>query len=314
MTQPSMIVGAGLAGLLAAYAWPNIPIVEALEAREEHKALLRFRSDAVSRLTGIPFRKVTVRKGIYHRENFHAPTIALANAYSVKILGERAPDRSIWNIDPVERYIAPESLYEQLVEFAGDRIAWGTTADFASGEQQPIISTAPLPVVLDAVKPIAPLDCDNNVMFKRASIEVSRFRIPKCDVFQTVYFPDPELAIYRASITGDLLIIEAKRYSPPTPADIEAERKAINEAFYLHSDQLYFVDAVEQRYGKIVDLDPELRKAILFRLTHDHGIYSLGRFATWRNVLLDDLIQDISVIKRLLNSGLKYDLHRAVAR
>ena len=34
------------------------------------------------------------------------------------------------------------------------------------------------------------------------------------------------------------------------------------------------------------------------------GIYSFGRFATWRpGLLLDDLIHDLTVIRRLANEG-----------
>jgi len=303
--SPQLIVGAGLAGLLAAHAWPGIPLLEVSPGPGAgHRALLRFRSDAVSRLTGIDFRKVIVRKGIWSNGRFVAPTIARANAYSFKVLGEYTSDRSIWNIDPVTRFVAPESFYDQLVEYAGSRIQWNTPCDFSSPNiASPIISTAPLDSTLAACG-MRPLE------MKRAAIGVARFRIPGADLFQTVYFPDAELGVYRASITDDLLIIET---ADGTPGVLSAEIAAVERALGIPYDRWRVLDESKQKYGKIIPLQDEVRKSILFQLTHDHGIYSLGRFATWRNVLLDDVVDDIVVIKRLLRSGDKYDVARARA-
>jgi hypothetical protein len=60
-------------------------------------------------------------------------------------------------------------------------------------------------------------------------------------------------------------------------------------------------------------IDDALRKQLLFRLTHEHNVFSLGRFATWRNILLDDVVDDIVQVKRLLKSGSAYDVRRAAA-
>jgi hypothetical protein len=124
------IAGAGLAGLLAAHAWPQAEVFEPQsEPRANHKALLRFRSQAVAHLVGIEFREVVVRKGIWEG-HYVAPSIESANHYSAKILGGRIEgDRSIWNLEPVTRYIAPETLYEQLVESVGARIHWGEAVE-----------------------------------------------------------------------------------------------------------------------------------------------------------------------------------------
>ena len=60
---------------------------------------------------------------------------------------------------------------------------------------------------------------------------------------------------------------------------------------------------VEQRFGKIEPIADDERKSLLFRITHEHGVYSLGRFATWRNILLDDVVDDIVAIKRLARAA-----------
>lgn len=294
--NPSRIIGAGLSGLIAAHAW-QVPVVEAAQEPRPHKALLRFRSDNVSRLTGIDFKRVLVRKGIWSRGAFVAPDIALANAYSVKILGNILGDRSIWNLDPVERFIAPEDFQERLREHVWHRLTYGVRDDFMGSA--PFISTAPLPVALAA------LGIDTDHEFHRSPIVVQRYRVPHCDAHQTVYFPDAEIPLYRASITGDVLIVEAMEEA--------AVKEIICSAFGIRLDDCEPLGAVNQEYGKIINLKHGERKALLFRLTHDHGLYSLGRFACWRNMLLDDVADDIGVIKKLMNSGNTYDLRKAAS-
>lgn len=307
-SQPGAIVGAGLAGLLAAQAWPTIAIFEAAaEPRPQHRALLRFRSDAVSRLTGIEFTPVLVRKGIWSEGRFRQPNIALANQYAEKTLGRLEGDRSIWHIEPVTRYIAPEDFYEQLIEMHKVKICWGIEYEFST-TKFPVISTAPLPHVLKKIIGHRPKE-----EFLRAPITVSRYRIPNCRLYQTIYFPDPELLTYRASISGDLLIVESIG-GPHGLTEGCDDLAAIAIAFGLRQiDNVTLLETVNQRFGKIVPLPDAVRKHLLYRLTNERQIYSLGRFATWRNILLDDVVSDIDVIKRLLRSGNPYDVTRASA-
>lgn len=299
MNAPT-IVGAGLAGLIAAHAWPAATILEATpQPRAAHRALLRFRTEAVARLTGVEFRRVTVRKGIWADGAFQPPAIRWANLYARKVLGRLAGDRSIWNLDTAERFIAPDNLYEQLIDSVGARIQWNTPANFAG--QQTLVSTAPLPFVLKA------LGIDNGVQFDKASIRVTRWTIPGADVFQTVYFPETWLNVYRASITSNLLIVESVD-------DLdEGDHQELERAFGVRLSDCDALGSVEQRYGKIAPIEDAVRKQLLFKLTHEHNIYSLGRFATWRNILLDDVVDDIGAIKRLLKANNAYDLRKAAA-
>lgn len=297
------IIGGGLAGLLAAHAWPSAQILEASpQPLAAHRALLRFRSDSVSRLTGIEFRRVRVNKAIWLDGAYSAPSIRACNLYSRKILsgGFLTGDRSIWDISPVDRFIAPESLYEQLLEAIGGRISWGTTADFES-LPFPVVNTAPLPTVLSELN-IPTGDCN----FHRAPIYVRRWRIPRCDLFQTIYYPNIDSPIYRASMTKDLLIVEMTQ-----PSCSIYQFEEIGHSFGISLDNAEELPSAEQKYGKILPIDDATRKAFLFRLTHDHGMYSLGRFATWRNILLDDVVNDIAVIKKLSRIGAAYDLRAA---
>lgn len=302
--KPLVIVGAGLAGLLAAHAWPAAAVFEsAPQPRAAHRAVLRFRSDAVARLTGIDFRRVTVRKGLWAEEGFRPPAIRWANAYAQKVVGRLLGERSVWNLETVDRWIAPDDLHEQLVAATRARITWGSAVDFSDRTVQ-YVNTAPLPVVLRT------LGIEPGCEFPRAPIVVTRWRIPGADVFQTVYFPERGLNVYRASITGDTLIVEAV-----APLDDE-DCLQVERAFALDLDGCQPLGSVEQKYGKIAPIDDPLRKRLLFQLTHEHGVYSLGRFATWRNLLLDDVVDDISAIKRLLKTAPDshpYELRRAAS-
>lgn len=303
---PTCIVGAGLAGLLAGHAFPNIPIVEASpeSSGASHRALLRFRSDAVSKLTGIPFRRVRVRKGIWSRGAYHTPNPRLATLYARKVLDAAIGDRSIWNIDPVDRWVAPEDFPERMVEALHHRITWGCEYDYAGlphTPAAPIISTAPLSVPLGMAAHLAPTAMPT---MRRAPIWVTRFRVPGADTHMTVYFPDHQTAVYRASVTGDVLIIESRaELSGPDEAHDEVDfvLQVLGLPDMSEAD-LEPLGTVSQRYGKIVPLHDDVRRPLLAMLTMRHGIYSLGRFATWRNVLLDDVVNDIDVIRRMMRN------------
>lgn len=301
-----LIVGAGLAGLLAAHAWPRATLMEREAApREAHRAVLRFRSAAVSHLTGVPFRKVRVRKGIWWDGAFHAPNIRLANMYSLKCLGRVAADRSIWNIDSVDRWIAPDDLYAQLLDACSNRIIWNTRAPY-DDPRRAVVSTAPLPSVLAKLGVKVADDT-----FMRAAISVARFEVAGLDAYQTIYFPGEETLLYRASATGSTLICEFA--GEPDESAFSRGCGMARQAFGIASLELGANEITTQPLGKIEPLPDEHRKALLFKLTSQFNIFSLGRYATWRNILLDDVVDDITVIKRLMSSA-KYDLRAHAAK
>lgn len=286
------IFGAGLAGLLAGCHFQRATIYEAGDSDTvNHKAVLRFRTSAVGDSVGIDFRKVRVYKNLWDGKPV-APSIQYANWYSQKVIGKLA-DRSIWNLDAVDRFIAPDDFIGQLAERCADRIVWNhkvTDEDIAKAKAstEHIVSTLPMSLMVRFTgKP-----CDQE--FKSEKITVRRWRIPNADVFQTVYFPSLETSLYRASITGDLLIAEY--------AD-EADDYDFFPAFGISESMCEPIEKVSQRFGKIAKIDDVWRKQFIYDLTTTYGIYSLGRFGTWRNLLLDDVLKDIYVLKKLMKGS-----------
>jgi hypothetical protein len=290
------IIGAGLAGLITACKIKEAHIIEAGPRAEQHKALLRFRTRKVSEITEVPFREVTVHKEIWYAGSVYDQCcIAMANEYSHKVSGIIS-GRSIWNLDQCTRYVAPTDFYDILAEKHKERISWNAAmgpGDIVRGNHKKFINTAPLPVIMD----ICGIERRQFAFLKKA-IRVERYLLPEdTDVYQTVYFPEPELRIFRASITGNILIVESI-------ADIHIrhydETSVIRDAFGLGDIKPRPLDAADQRYGKIIDLPRGQKEAILYELTREFNVFSIGRFATWRNILLDDVVNDINVVERLM--------------
>lgn len=297
-----IIIGAGLSGLLAATQFQQAEVFEAGPATQPgHRALLRFRSSAVGDAVGIEFRKVLVHKGIWDGRAFVAPDLRSANAYSLKVLN-RLGDRSVWNIAPVERFIAPDDLMDQLRDRIGTRIQYNSAYVIDKGADVrgtglphtanvPLVWTAPMSTLVEQ------LALKSHPAFDFLPIHVLRMGVKGSDVFQTVYFPSEATRVYRASITGGTMIIESM--AEITPDDIGL----VLEAFGLTDggDHLEnWCEPTEQRYGKIAPIDDAWRRKFIVEATQRLNVYSLGRFATWRNVLADDVLKDIGVIKRLL--------------
>ena len=295
------IIGAGLAGLICGSLNAQSTIYERNQSDfVEHKAVLRFRDEKIARALGLSFRKVTVRKAIWCWGEEVLPSPRFANWYSTKVRGI-VTENSLWNMAPSERYIAPEDLHAILAEICGKRVHWGhavgptVLAELLEGGE--VVSTMPI------VQLLITLGIPEPFPFKYAPIFVDRYRIPECDVFQTIYFPDPNIGIYRATLTGNLLTIESTSFVSDT------EFVMVEDAFGLE-----YKDAAEpleanhrQSFGKIAPVHDGQRKALLHRLTQEFGIYSLGRFATWRNILLDDVYEDVAAIRRMMAQS-HYDI------
>jgi hypothetical protein len=297
-----VILGAGLSGLICGALNAQALIYERNPSSfTSHRAILRFRDEKIARALGITFRRVTVRKAVWVDGRYEPPSPRLANLYSLKVRG-LLTDSSIWSLAPSERFIAPDNLHALLAEICGTRVAWNheiTRDEIASyaKARTPVVSTIPLPLLLSLLSIPEPFP------LRYSPIYVSRYELDDCDVFQTIYFPSPSTTVYRATLTGSLLTVEQT-----SPVRVQKELEDVMTAFgvsdFIPQTELF---QHKQSFGKISPSPSGSRKALLHRLTTEWGIYSLGRFATWRNILLDDVYEDIAAIRRMMTQS-HYDV------
>lgn len=287
------IIGAGMAGLLAAnmLSRHNIAVYEAQSSLpNNHSAVLRFGTEKVSEVLGIPFRRVKMIKTYLPWRN----RVADCLAYSMKCTGIARSDRSITSETfSADRWIAPDDLVAQMAKRIhegrmffgskfGDKDKWIETA--------PVISTIPMPALMKL------LGYPNQPEFKWVGGKNLRAKIDRCDAFVSMYIPNPDYPFNRISITGNELIAE---YAGS--AKVQKSLNTEQIAHMLGIDYSLFgePEVKEQTYAKIAPIDNGERKRFLAWATDQHNIYSLGRFATWRpGLMLDDLVHDIRLIER----------------
>lgn len=289
-----IILGAGLSGCLAGALNKDATIYESRPDATSHKAILRFRSEEISEAIGIPFKRITVYKTIWYKGNEVVASPGMMNLYSRKVTSS-ITQRSISNLETVTRWVSPDNLLDILKEQCKGRIIYDNvlSRNFIKDCQlteESIISTVPLYVMAKMFDLTT-----GNMEHRFTPIYINQYLIKGCDVYQTIYYPDPDVNIYRASLSGDKLIIEST-------SDDKLDMSMIWKSFGLYDiENVQIVTNHLQQNGKIMPINESLRRKAIFDLTAKHGIYSLGRFATWRHILMDDVYKDILVIKKLIN-------------
>lgn len=307
------IIGAGMAGLLAACKFPGATIYEAGPERVEHRAVLRFRDESVSKLTGIPFKRVEVQKAVFDGPNKPLITglcpLNIQNRYAIKVTGNLT-SRSINNLDPSVRYIAPDDFHQRLIDRFRGQISFNTPVD--AGDilsirdlmpQTAIISTMPMKLMAGMMG----LDLSGSEFrMEPEPILVTRYKLnfPVSDVYQTIYFPQQSMQVYRASITGPDLIIEGKAMGGDDTYYANGELKEILGAFGLSQSDVTFSEQKVQKFGKIVPLDKQVRESIIYELTKEFNVFSLGRFACWKSILLDDVAKDLDRLENMISANM----------
>lgn len=311
------IIGAGMSGMLAAqYFRHRNPVIleKQTSLPNNHKALLRFRSDSVSKLTGIPFKKVHVTKMLnYKGKHYNESNIFFNNLYSQKVSG-KVSGRSVTDLAPCSRYIAPENFIEQLsyglnIEFGVDSEKF--LADkMETGSDDIVISTMPVNTLADILGYSIETDLKTQKIW---TVSFSLEEFIDCNVYQTVYYPNPGLSLYRMSITGNKVIAEFC----DDPLNAWKTEKAVlfNVVHFLLIDfgidvsgAIDYIDPdfYDQKYGKLVPCEDNSVKDFMRWATNTYNVYSLGRWGTHRQLLMDDVVDDLQIIGRMIQSN-NYD-------
>jgi|TARA_R110000824_G_scaffold329881_1_gene516646 hypothetical protein len=303
-----VIFGAGLAGLLSGNILRNFnpKIWEAQSSLpNNHEALLRFRTDRVGTSCAIPFQKVDVNKAVkYGNELSTVPDLFLSNLYSQKVTGG-IWSRSINNLSPASRYIAPLDLISQMSEGCEIECGRPLSSEFleehkAFDSDVPIISTIPMPALMKII------DWGEVPEFKSQKIWTQRATIesPECGVYQTIYYPDKLVSHYRASVVGQTVIVES--ICEPDRHAGQAIMEILRDDFGIEARRLTDIHSGVQRYGKIMPIDEGIRQRFIFEMTTRYNLYSVGRFATWRQLLLDDVVEDIQKVEQFIRGNSDY--------
>lgn len=300
-----IVIGSGLTGNIVAALNPAATVFDNNPGLVvNHKAVLRFRTNNIAAALGMEFKRVKVYKTIWADGKEQQLQPRWMNMYSKKVTGHYLP-RSINDLEPVERFVAPSNFHEILAnDFCKGRIKYGMELkkldneflyfgdDFEGCRRRtaPVVSTIPLNLMCEIVGMIPPY-------LQYASVKVKRFKLNGArNIYQTIYFPNHALAIYRVSVTDDDVIAEF--IGEWGSLDYCALCDALG---IINYSELTVVDNDhEQKYGKIVPIDDRQRKSIIHEMTTRHDIYSIGRFAIWKNILLDDVYDDILKVKKLM--------------
>lgn len=306
-----IVIGAGMAGLLAA-AMLRDECQQVVEAQptlpNNHSALLRFRSSIVGDTLNIPFDRVKVMKAVV---SAYGNPVGDALAYSRKTNGTATLRSSISAAGEIEdRYIAPDDLVNRMFQKVTCPVLMDNTFAMVDGAG-PVISTVPMGALMKM------LDYNPKPEFRSVPGFNINIGLRDVDVCATLYFPNPALPYYRASITRSRLTVE---YAfPGSEATLEQLMFPIEGHPKVMKDHLADIllkfglneahmvgkpVATAQRYAKILPIDDTERKRFIMWATDKHGIYSLGRFATWRpGLLLDDVVNDLRVIQNIARNG-----------
>jgi hypothetical protein len=255
----------------------------------------------IAEATGIPFKQVTVRKGIWDGVRIQREcSLDMANRYSARIANGAILDRSIWNMNSETRYIAPADFIPRLA----DGVSIGYNKDALEGlwpllkEYPPVISTLPLPMLCAKAGIEMPA-------FESFPIYTLKFKLVTMlvDVYQTVYNGGDSYdgSWYRISIHGNEVTMESSSDKLHIDPEIKAERAC--EILCICGASPFEIRLGKQLHGKIIPIDEHARQRAVAALTDQFNIYSLGRFATWRPLLLDDLVKDVRQIEKMINHG-----------
>jgi len=290
-----IILGAGQAGLLAARRiWEHDPVIVEKQKSlpNNHSALLRFRTDKIGKVIGVPFKKVNVYKGILSEDGksiTNIPNIRDINAYSLKSTGYSI-ERSIINTKHAMRFIAPANFIEKLAYNANIQYNCDAKDYIIEKNINPIISTIPMPELMRL------LDYRLAPIFKMKPIWTINCELLNVDIYQTLYVPYDENTPYRISITGNKMTIEFAYPPIKNHNYIEQYCETLFGGFVPYTE----TTIKKQEYGKIVPIDDFARKRFILWATDNFNIYSLGRYATWKQILLDDVLKDIDIISNFI--------------
>ena len=303
-----VIIGSGVAGCLAASYFKNedVTVIEKdseINFLKNHQAIFRMKEDKAALILGKRVEQIDIEKNYVHENKIYTePNILLKNSYSLKVSGN-LEKRSIFKKNDGMRYQFIDDEFNLncelktsvgITRIESGKIFYNEGAAFINYDL--CISTIPFPAFLDIVSEKIKFDFKFQTM-KINILQSELFYKENKNVFQTIYFSGSETPIYRITLQGKKVICESKFCKHSELLDHFS--KAIKFFGLEFSD---FIDhqITENKTGKIGEIDENLRKGILSKLTDKYGVYFLGRTSIWKpGVMIDDLVYDIEKINKI---------------
>jgi len=296
------IIGSGIAGCMAANYFKNedITIIEKnnkVSFNYEHNAIMRMKDVSAGLILGNKLKKIKIEKNyLFNKKLFNKPNILMKNKYSLKV-SNKLCNRSIDNFDNSFRYIFADknNPLERFNVIYGSEII-----SFNEFDGNIFISTIPLPDILKILK--INHDIDFNILKKSIKIIKLKLNINTSNLYQTIYIVDDYYNAYRATLQDGEIIFE---FIYKDDCDYFKEMCELLYYFGLkYCDEEY--EILDNKNGKIIEIDDEWRKGIIAELTEKYNIYSLGRYAIWKpGLMIDDLVQDLKIISKMINISKK---------
>ena len=295
------IIGAGMAGLLcgAMFRGESQIFEKAESLPNNHHSLLRFRSNQIGEYLNMPFKEVEVMKIVKQWRNKVADNIG----YSMKVGGRLELRSSRTAEGKVEkRYIAPDDFIQKLEGLQVNPILYNSNFvknDLKAFGNEPIISTIPMSVLMNILDyPKRPEFNYRNGWVINAELDIAS------DICATIYYPDPESMVARATLTGSTLHVELVEEFEPNEygIDVIMDKEVLPD--FGFDGVTYSAELKPQTYAKINQINDRERRLFVLWATDTFNIYSLGRFAIWKpGLLLDDVFGDIRKIQNMLRNG-----------
>lgn len=317
-----VIIGGGVSGQLAKrFFGSKYKTAIVGKGNRSNTALFRSKSADIPLMLGANAKEIFVSKfissGGFVRQNI---TPRDMNRYSLKVCGKICR-RSICEVDAAQhkRFVFDVPHGVDFESAVSDIKTEGRKTHLLCDDgttliASKVISTIPMPDILEIVD----VECVEPE-FEFSEITVAKFSLG-CQVSgdwqQTVYFPDDDCHVYRATLNNDGIIAE---FVDGTSDDIVKQEIMIVAApFGIKQNNIVGRKIHFMKHGKIINGKANKdRMVVISHLTEKFNTYSLGRYATWNeSVKTEDLLHDLKKIDLMMSmtdDEKKYNL-RMVAR
>ena len=224
--------------------------------------------------------------------------------------GKEVVDRWIYRANNLHK-----ELGNRLVEKTHYKRKYKDYIPLESSFSKAVISTLPMPTLM------ALLNYPTGVEFESLEGMTVTFKLPNFWAFGSIYLPNRSTPFSRIGLQGDKVILEAYNNHQIDSAGIDTEwwesdadtisAAALSCLFEVLPNSVaraLLDDGARDNYvinhiphAKILPINERERQRFIMWATDNHGIYSMGRLATWRpGLLLTDLVRDFRVVWNMM--------------